>query len=214
MRGLQTLGLLGGTFDPVHCGHLRLAVEMREVLGLDEVRLIPLDTPPHRDAPQAPAGLRRRMLEAAVAGLPGLRVDDRELRRAGVSYTVDTLVDLRRELPDASLCLIVGMDAFASLHTWHRWRELVELAHIAVAHRPGASPPAAGPVAELLAEQRCEDAGELVRAPAGRIVLCPIPALEVSSTRLRESVAAGRSLACLVPEPVIEIIMKERIYAN
>ncbi len=212
---MQALGILGGTFDPVHCGHLRLAIEMRERLGLSRVHLIPVRVPPHRDAPHADPRSRLRMLEAAVRGAPELQVDDRELRREGPSYTVDTLISLREDYPEHSLCLLLGMDAFAGLASWHRWRELLELAHIGVAQRPGARAPLGGEAARLLEERRAplEQRG-LNQAPAGSIFVAEVPALDVSASRIRSLLAAGRSVRYLVPEATLDIILEDRIYID
>ena len=129
----SAIGILGGTFDPIHYGHLRTAFELWQELRLAEVRLLPAGTPPHRDQLYAAADVRLRMVRAAVAGQPYFVVDDREVRRTGPSYSVDTLTELRREYPERSLCLLLGMDAFLGLPQWHRWRELLTLAHVVVA---------------------------------------------------------------------------------
>src|SRR5580698_5666448 len=117
------IGLFGGTFDPIHYGHLRTAFELWQSLKLSQVRFLPSGSPPHREAPLASAELRLEMVRAAVAGQSAFVVDDREIRRTGVSYSVDTLLELRRELPDRSLCLLLGMDAFLGMPHWHRWRD-------------------------------------------------------------------------------------------
>lgn len=209
----EPIGILGGTFDPVHHGHLRLAVEMRERLGLDHVRLVPLERPPHRAPPQAGGELRRAMLEAAVAGVPGLVVDDRELRRGGVSYTVDTLLDLRRELGDLRpLCLILGLDAFAGLTSWREWGRIPELAHLALARRPGSPFPRDAELARLVDARRTEDPADLRGQPAGRLVLESFPLLEISSSRIREIVASGGNPCYLLPDPVIAIIRARALY--
>src|SRR5204863_186003 len=131
------IGIFGGTFDPIHYGHLRTAFELWQTLKLAEVRFMPSGNPPHRVRTLADAALRVQMVRVAVADQPAFIVDDREVRRAGASYTFDTLTELRRENPERSLCLLLGMDAFLGLPSWHRWRELFELAHVVVAHRPG-----------------------------------------------------------------------------
>lgn len=210
---MRALGILGGTFDPVHCGHLRLAIEMREHLGLARVHLIPVGVPPHRHAPHAPPPVRLGMLEAAVRGSPELTVDDRELRREGPSYTVDTLISLREDYPDHTLCLLLGMDAFAGLASWHRWRELLELAHIGVAQRPGSRAPLEGEPARLLKERRAP-AGGLQEARAGSIFVFEVPALDISASRIRQLLAAGRSVRYLVPEATLDIILEDRIYID
>lgn len=208
------IGLLGGSFDPVHCGHLRLALEAREELKLDEVRLVPCGLPPHRAPPRASAEQRLAMLSAAMRGEPGLRVDDREITRPGPSYTIDTLASLRAEFPATPLCLILGMDAFLGLHTWRRWRELLGFAHIAVAHRPGWQMNAIGESGELLAKNRVTDVAELRGQKHGRIALWAMPALDISSSRIRALIAQGKSVRYLTPDAVCEMIHTQHIYRS
>ncbi len=211
---MNPIGILGGTFDPVHNGHLRLAIEMREALGLSGVKLIPALYPPLRDAPGTDATRRLRMLEAAIEGEDGLEVDDRELHREGPSYTVDTLRSLREELGNAPICLIVGMDAFCRLDDWHQWNKLPELAHIAVAHRPGSASPESGVVAELVNARGVNDPAKLRDRGAGYVIVQEIPALDISATRIRALLNAGRSIRYLVPDPVNDILLRgERLHA-
>jgi nicotinate-nucleotide adenylyltransferase len=134
---MKLLGIFGGTFDPIHYGHLRTVFEMLEVLNFDEVTLVPSGDPPHRGKTFADAEQRLEMVRVAVQGQPGFSVDDCELRRDGPSYTIDTLSTIREERPDVAVGLIVGMDAFLGLTSWHRWSEILDLAHLVVAHRPG-----------------------------------------------------------------------------
>jgi nicotinate-nucleotide adenylyltransferase len=202
------LGILGGTFDPVHNGHLRLAIEMRAALGLSRVKLVPALYPPLRDAPGMNASCRLRMIEAAIEGEDGLEVDARELQREAPSYTVDTLRSLRHELGDVPMCLIVGMDAFCRFDQWHEWTELSELAHIAVAQRPGSPTPASGAVAELVKSRGVIDAAKLRERRAGHVIVQDIPALDISATRIRALLEAGESIRYLVPDPVNEILRK------
>ena len=140
---MRPMGIFGGTFDPIHYGHLRSAFELLQALDLGEIRFIPSAQPPHRDSTSAAPELRLRMVEVAVEGQAGFTVDDLEFRRDGPSYSVDTLEALRAEHAETSLCLIVGMDAYLGLTSWHRWDEILDLAHIVVAHRPGWKMPAA-----------------------------------------------------------------------
>jgi nicotinate-nucleotide adenylyltransferase len=210
---LRPIGILGGAFDPVHCGHLRLALEVRRQLGLQEVRLIPTFIPPHREAPVAAAAQRLAMLRLAADPSAGLIADDRELARAGTSYTVDTLRGLRLDFPDHPLCLIVGMDAFLKLDAWRDWHVLPELAHIIIVERGGAPPgfmPA--PLRELLEHRQTHDRAELTARNAGAILKIQAPRLEISSTYIRELVHAGGSIRCLTPDPVIAYIGQEKLY--
>lgn len=208
------IGILGGTFDPVHCGHLRLALEIRETLSLDVVRLLPAPNPQLRETPRADGSRRLELLEMAVDGVPGLEVDVREMDRGGPTYTVDTLESLRQEFPDEVLVFILGMDSFQSLDGWHRWQELPGLAHLAVAHRPGGALPGPGPIADLLAQRRCDDVATLAAAPAGCIMICEPPLLDISATRIRALVTAGRSIKFLVPDKVIQLINRTRCYTH
>lgn len=209
------IGILGGTFDPIHNGHLRLALECQEIVGLDEVRLIPVHTPPHRRAPIAGAPVRLRMVEIAAGDLPFVEPDDREIRRGGMSYTVDTLRSLRDQYADQPLCLILGMDAFRLLDTWRQWTSLLEFVHIIVADRPGrAVEIERAEVARLFAERLALSPDDLRGSAAGRVFKADVPLLEISATRIRALVAAGRNVRFLLPDKVIEFIGKEKLYRN
>nr|VFK25253.1 MAG: nicotinate-nucleotide adenylyltransferase [Candidatus Kentron sp. MB]VFK31511.1 MAG: nicotinate-nucleotide adenylyltransferase [Candidatus Kentron sp. MB]VFK75544.1 MAG: nicotinate-nucleotide adenylyltransferase [Candidatus Kentron sp. MB] len=210
---LESIGILGGTFDPIHNGHLRFALEVLDGLSLSSICLIPLGRPPHRTPPRASDDVRLRMLMAAVREEPGLVVDDQELRRNGLSYTVDTLDALRQRFPHRSLCLILGADAFCQLHTWSRWRRILTLAHIVVAQRPGALLPKTGEAAHLLANRQTKDPARLREEPAGRIFVHAVPLLDISATRIRALAARGVSIRYLVPDTVLEIIIQEQLYA-
>jgi nicotinate-nucleotide adenylyltransferase len=207
------IGIFGGTFDPIHYGHLRTGFEVLQALELSELRFIPAGDPPHRDAPRVDAARRLELVRAAVAGQSGFVVDDREVRRRGPSYTVLTLEELRAEIPDVPLCLIVGMDAFRGLSTWHRWHELPGLAHIVVAPRPGWITPLEGAVSDLLAARRADDPAELRSARAGRIFVQPVTQLEISSSELRELLAAGRDPRYLVPDSVRALLRETQCYS-
>ncbi len=210
---MQPTGLFGGTFDPIHCGHLRTAYELWQELQLDEVRFLPTGSPPHREQPSASAAMRLKMVQAAVADQPRFVVDDREVRRSGVSYSVDTLTELRQEYPQRSLCLLLGMDAFLGLPNWHRWRELLPLAHIVVAHRPGWKAPSRGPLGELMVDHGTGSIRELHERPAGCVYVHAVTQLEISSTELRALIIAGRDPRYLVPDQVRQIILETRCYA-
>ncbi len=207
------MGIFGGTFDPIHYGHLRTAFELLQALRFEEVRFIPCGDPPHRGATFAAAVQRLRMAELAVAGQDGFTVDDRELRRKGPSYTIDTLLTLREEFSDRSLCLIVGMDAFLGLQEWHRWGEILDVAHIIVAHRPGWRAPDIGPLGDLIAELGTHRIDDLHMTVNGRIHIHAVTQLEISSTEIRDLVAAGRDPRFLMPDAVRDEIEKSGCYA-
>jgi len=211
---MRPVGLFGGTFDPIHFGHLRAAFELTELLDLDRVLFIPAADPPHRGRPLADAQTRLAMVRAAVEDEESFHVDDRELRRPGPSYTVLTLEELRREHGDTPLVLLLGMDAFLGLPTWHRWQELLELAHVAVAHRPGAALPSSGELGRLIEQCRARDRAEIAAAPAGRVFVHPGTQLDISSTDLRAALRAGRDPRYLMPEPVRRMINATGIYAR
>jgi len=178
------------------------------------VRFLPTGNPPHRAELQASAELRLAMVRAAVAGQPAFVVDDREVRRSGVSYSVDTFTELRRENPGRSLCLLLGMDAFLGLPTWHRWRELLELTHVVVAHRPGWKAPTMGPLGEVMVERGTGSIRDLHQEIAGRIYVHAGTQLEISSTELRQLLVAGRDPRYLVPDTVRAIIYETGCYAR
>jgi nicotinate-nucleotide adenylyltransferase len=210
---MQPIGLFGGAFDPIHYGHLRTAFELWQSLKLTELRFMPTGNPPHRDPLMASAELRLRMVRAAVAGNPAFMVDDREIRRSGISYSVDTLTELRAEFPDRSLCLLLGMDAFLGLPNWHRWRELFNLAHVVVAHRPGWKAPTMGPLGEVMVDRGTGTVRDLHEQRAGRIYVHAVTQLEISSTELRQLIVAGRDPRYLVPDEVRNIIRESGCYA-
>ena len=217
------LGLFGGTFDPVHFGHLRLAEEAREQLGLAEVVWIPAGQPPLRDAPATPAVDRAAMVSQAIADHPGFSLDSTEVDSAAPSYTVLTLERWRERLgPERSLVLLLGADAFARLESWHRWRELFALAHIAVATRPGHSiKVGAGDTAldrELVARQAAPAtlvaSAASANTPAGHIVPFAIRPLDISATVIRNELGSGRSARYLAPDAVLDYICRHSLYRH
>ena len=209
---MAAIGILGGTFDPVHCGHLRLAGAMRERLGLDSVRLVPAAAPRLRGPPVATAAERREMLRTAVAGLGALAVDERELGRPGPTCTVDTLGEMRREHPGEPLCFVVGLDAFLRLDEWERWRDIPSLAHLAVARRAGASLPREGPLARLLDECGTADPAALRRRPAGLVHVAELGVPDISASCIRRRLARGLGVDGLVPPAVLEFIERQGSY--
>ncbi len=216
---MEPLALLGGTFDPVHYGHLRFADAIRRELGLAEVRLVPARDPPHRAGPQASAQDRLAMLDRAVAEFPGLVVDPREIARAGKSYTVLTLEALRAQARTRPLLLLLGADAFLGLPTWHRWRELFALAHLVVVPRPGVALAAALPAA-LVPEWNARvttDPAVLFSTPAGAIYEAYVPPQPISATAIRAALAEGpagrQKVAQLMPRAVLAYIDQHGLYS-
>lgn len=205
------IGILGGTFSPVHIGHLRLAIEALEGLRLAEVRLLPLNQPNHRGAPSVSAELRLAMLRAAVAG-GALKVDDREIQRGGTTYTIDTLVSLRAEYPKRPLCLLVGADALKGFCDWHRWEELLDYCHLIVVSRPSSEAELDVRLAHLINTVEVGDPDILRTEICGRIYFQPVPLLPISSSDIRSRIAAKRDISCLVPRSVQEFIERHQLY--
>jgi len=209
------IGVFGGTFDPVHFGHLRPALDVKQALALREMRLIPAFQPPHRATPVANPGQRLTMLRAAVGTEPDLLVDNREMMREGESFMADTLSSLRKDLGDEPLCLVLGMDAFLTLDSWHRWKEILQLAHIVVTHRPGweldISVASAG-IQQLWRECHTMVSTDLQAQPAGKIFLQKVTSLDISATDIRTLVEAGKSARFLVPDPVWNLIRLHGLY--
>lgn len=213
---MTPIGILGGTFDPIHFGHLRLAEEVAQQLALSVVRFIPSGKPWHRDPPGATPEQRLEMVRWAIAGNPHFVLDEREVRKNSPGYTVETLTELRREIGgEQPMCLLLGADAFLGLPTWHRWRELFELTHVVIAHRPGFS---------LLQEQMdcllreeieprmSTGALSLHGLSGGLVMTCPITPLAISATIIRAGIGAGRSPRYLLPESVLDYIQTHQLY--
>ena len=212
------LGILGGTFDPVHQAHLRLAAEAQARLGLVGVWWLPAGQPRHRPPPAVSALQRLAMVRLAVAGHPTFRVDDTEVQSPSASYTVPTLERLRSELGrERPLVLLLGADAFLGLESWHRWHELLDLAHIAVASRPGFALTTEAMGKELAAvfrQGQTSQVGDLARSPAGRILTYTLSAGSVSSTEVRARLRAGQAVDELLPPAVLEYIQQHHLYLN
>lgn len=213
----KAIGILGGTFDPIHYGHLRLAEEMLELANLRQIRFIPTGIPPHRDTPRASAHHRNAMVRLAITDQPAFVLDDREVERTAPCYTVNTLRELRAELGAAQpLCLLMGGDAFLQLHTWHEWEQLFELAHIVVGYRPGFTLEERihSATAELQRhyQQRLCAADALSHQPCGGITELAIPKLEISATDIRRRAAEGRTIRYLLPNTVADYIHQHQLY--
>jgi nicotinate-nucleotide adenylyltransferase len=206
------IGILGGTFDPVHFGHLRPALEVCEQLGLDHVRLIPSRVPVHRPQPVAPLQQRIEWLQQVVAEVPQFELDLREVERDTPSWMVLTLESLAASYPRRALCLILGMDAFLQLEHWHRWEELLTLAHLVVTHRPGFPRPQQGGVAELLSRHETHLVTDLSRLPqhqGGAVLLLAVTQLEISATAIRQMVAQGEDPRFLLPDTIRRSVMNQ-----
>jgi nicotinate-nucleotide adenylyltransferase len=206
------IGILGGSFDPVHYGHLRPALEVQQFLGLDEIRLVPSLLPPHRPQPQASPQQRVAMLNAAVENYPVFRVDTREFDREGPSYTLDTLISLREEMPGVDLCLLVGMDAFQVLASWHRWRELTDHCHMVVLDRPGAQLPTQGELADFIRLHRVMEPEKLGKQSFGLLYFHAVSQLQISSTAIRKLLASGGDAGFLLPERVLDVVRSKSLY--
>lgn len=211
---VKRLAILGGTFDPVHVGHLRSALEVGELLGLDEVRLMPNALPPHRDMPSVSALQRLQMVQLAVANEPLLTVDARELQRDKPSWTIDTLISVRAELAaEDQLFFVLGWDALCGLSSWQRWRELLDYCHLLVLQRPDMQASLPEPVQALLAERQV-DSWQQAQGPAGSIVFLQQTPLAVSATAIRQLLAEQKSIRFLVPDRVLEFIQTQGLYAT
>lgn len=217
---MNSIGVFGGTFDPIHYGHLRLAQELAFGLGLDEVRFVPAGQPPHRAAPQVSAPQRCDMVRLAIAGNPLFALDDREVLKHGPCYTYDTLSELRHELGGAQpLCLLLGTDQFLGFATWHRWQEIFELAHVVVAHRPGFpqitwtdSLPHA--LQQELNNRMQTNPQALSDAPCGAILPYVITALDISASHIRMGLRTGISPRYLLPDAVLDYIQTYHLYLS
>jgi nicotinate-nucleotide adenylyltransferase len=214
---MPPIGVFGGTFDPIHFGHLRLAEEMAEGLGLSQVRFIPAGQPPHRGAPRTAATHRLEMVRRAIAGNPRFVVDAREVQRPDPSYTVDTLTALRAELgTEQALWLLLGADAFSGLPSWHQWRQLFALANIVVATRPDAAGIQTGNLPEELKQELAQRQVQNGSAtgPAGAVVLQNMTALDISATRIRATLARQGSARYLLPDAVLDYIHQHQLYTH
>ena len=218
MNSSAPIGIFGGTFDPIHHGHLRLALEAFEQCSLSAIRFIPSGTPPHRAAPLATAAQRLQMVRLAIHGQPGFAVDEREVHRTDKCYSVDTFGALRAELGvEQPLCLLLGSDAFLQLHTWHQWSQLFELTHIVVMQRPGRPLGNAMVQADDSLYQQYQ--ARLAPSPqlshessSGHIVVLDMPQLDISATDIRSRAAQNKNLRYLLPDAVAHYIQINQLY--
>jgi nicotinate-nucleotide adenylyltransferase len=206
------IGVLGGTFDPIHYGHLRIALDAMESLGLSQVRFLPLHQAVHREQPRASAEQRLAMVRLAIAGQVGFVLDDSECQRQGPSYMLDTLRQLRQQLGEPQLALLLGSDAFQGFLAWREPHNVLGLCHLVVLGRPGYRLPETGELGALAARHGVTDAQELRRHPSGKILCQPVTQLEISASDIRQRIAARRSPRYLLPEVVLDLIEREALY--
>lgn len=216
--GPRLTGIFGGTFDPIHYGHLRVAEEMAEMTGLEEIRFLPAANPRLRHPPIATIGHRVAMVQQAIQGNSRFILDEREVRRSGSSYSFDSLRELKQELGEnVILCFITGMDAFVKLPEWHRWRELFGLCHFIIAARPGHTLMADHGILPRELEEECaqrwvSDADALGNTSGGLILIASTTLLDISATHIRAHIAAGKSIRYLTPDTVVEYISVNHLY--
>ncbi len=202
------IGIFGGTFDPIHYGHLRPAAEVEQLLSLEKLFLVPASIPPHRHAPVATAEQRLQLTRLAVSEFPQLEVDDYEIRRGGISYTIDTLRHYRQLYPQTSLCLLLGSDAFASLQSWHQWQSILTVAHLVVMQRPHH----ADVVPDWSEAQLTTHVDELMNSVSGKIYIHKVTPQDISATGIRQAIAAKNEFATLLPSRVLQYIQKHNMY--
>ncbi len=206
------LGIMGGTFDPIHFGHLRPALEIVEQLGLRELRFIPSAKPPHRWQPEASASDRLKMTELAIAGIEQFILDEREYQRDGASYTVDTLKSVRNEIGNQEpLCMIIGLDAFQSFTQWRDWQTILNLCHLVVAPRPGYQAASGDAWAKPYLSS---NAGDLSRKTSGKIFFATVTQFDISATMIRKQLLNGYSASYLLPQSVYNYIKQQRLYIH
>ncbi len=208
----EPLALFGGTFDPVHYGHLRCAEEAREKLGLKNLYLLPAGTPPHRASPQTTTRQRLDMLRLAQSEFPLLKIDDRETRREGPSYMVETLQELRTESPQQPLVLLIGQDAANLLHTWFQWQRLFSLAHIVILTRPSIKMEYRQNVAEQIQRRLHVDPQKLLRSQAGGVLQLEVASIDISATNIKKFIRQERPLRSMMPPAVIDYINENHLY--
>lgn len=212
---MPLIGILGGTFDPIHNGHIRLALEAKEQLSLDHVRLIPVNLPPHRSTPFASAVHRRTMIELAISNEESLCIDLRELDSEEISYSIDTLKSLRQEFTDDALCLILGRDAFNKIDNWKDWEALLDYAHIIVANRPGESDGVESQYLEQWVKQhQTSQLNSLKENPSGSIYFIEIPMLNISSSMIRQKNIEHETINNFLPPSILTYIKDNHLYLD
>lgn len=210
---MKRIGIFGGTFDPIHFGHLRVALECKQALQLDEMRMMICAQPPHRESPHVPALQRFHMLQIALQNSSELMFDDRELRQQGPSYSVKTLQSLKAEQPDASLFMVIGSDSFQSFDSWYQWEAILELTHLVIARRPDNKDDESSRMGQQLASRFVTDASEVTQT-AGQIIPIAVTQLDISATRIRELIAKNISCQYLLPDSVLSFIKNHLLYQS
>ena len=210
----QPIGIYGGTFDPIHNGHLTIATAMMQTLNLQSVQFIPNNYPIHRDTPVANAQHRLAMLRIATENNPAFIVNDIELNRAGPSYTVDTLKQLREENPSQTLCLLIGEDAFAKINQWHEWESLPDLVHLIIFNRPGVKRPYAPEIEALIQARETKNIADLSQQEAGFIMQNISDLIDLSATQVRGKLKAGKDVSDDIPEGVCGYIQEHQLYPS
>jgi nicotinate-nucleotide adenylyltransferase len=209
------IGILGGTFNPIHHGHLHLAERLQQILGLEATRFMPAGIPALKNMPNVSAEQRADMVSIAISEHPNFALDTRELDRAGPSYTIDSLISLRKELGNKSICWLIGSDAFAHLNTWHRWSELLDYCHFVVIKRPHAEElNYSVEIKTLIASHQTNSIDALKNTSNGRVLIQEIAALDISSTQIRQKLALKMDVSQLMPSRVMKYIQQHHLYEN
>jgi nicotinate-nucleotide adenylyltransferase len=209
----MSVALFGGTFNPIHFGHLSLANHLVEYLQVESVRLMPCAIPPHREIPHVSAEHRMVMLELATAKNSAMIADDLELKRVSTSYSIDTLDLVRQDIgPQTPLFFCLGMDALLAINSWHRWAELLNYCHIVACSRPNYQLPKDEALADWIGQHLCDDLTIVKKQSHGYLHLCKIPPLDISSTAIRDSIKCGKSIDHMTSEPVVNYIKQHSLY--
>jgi nicotinate-nucleotide adenylyltransferase len=209
----QPIGILGGTFDPIHFGHLRTALEIYQSLHLSHVKIIPCFQPVHRKLPTATPEQRLAMVKLATESEPALKVDNCEIKRKTPSYMIDTLEYLLKSTTHPPLCLIMGIDAFLGFPSWHRYEDILRVAHLIIVHRPNYQLPSTGILAELLKQCLTKNPNDLHEHSVGKILFHPVTPLEISASDIRRQIATGKVPRYLLPDNVYQYIQQHGIYS-
>jgi nicotinate-nucleotide adenylyltransferase len=214
MRNHQLIGILGGTFDPIHNGHLHVATSVLKELPLDQIRLLPCYQPAFQKIPSASPEHRLIMTKLACDSLPKISVDEHEIHRQGSSFMIDTLRTLKKEQPDDYFCLIIGQDALASFDQWHEWEQILNYCHLIVVNRPINTTEINSGLQSFIIQHKTDDFSALLNSHSGKIFFCEIPALDISATRIRTQLKQHQNVENTIPHAVIDYILKHHLYEN